>query len=820
MMLKPGTAILLLLPAPGTDGIAVDSLLALSNAYRAARVAGISVDVVWMSPSGDAGFAPQTSPWQAVLAAPELIAQGAVPDLLRPALVPFPNGATATDTVPPMLFLEAIPDRAEADMPTALGVYGDKRFIDEVQRSWSALTPFISPLTITDFVIPQGRLDRLLPGATGAQEIDQLFDQLARPLRHIRILLLNRDELARTPHLVLHALTTQRLLAVLSDAALPTWLRPFEECGALITAPSLEALEPKVRRTLFDAVATTRSQNAAERLLRAQARSIREVFAAPVAAPLSPAPHRAPETLAADSAGNERPTVTVGILTIGDASERLCRAALDAQLSRDFTLLEVRNVAPFHRAFQTLIDRCDTELFIQLDEDMILYPHAVGRMIEVMRAAPANVAMVLFHLDDQDRHRSIHGVKIFRTAPLKQLQARNLKSSEMDILEQLLQLGYRWVQHPETLGRHGTVYSPESIFHRYRTMYEKDILTWNSLTDDLRHKARAFAEHGTMTDLFAILGAAVGIFHAPNAKDEEKDYTKYHTDSLKSFKRILLDEPPPLPLYDNTRGAAPFRSTPLHPPEVSWRPSPQSAWFGPADVERSQQLTEPEAVLAHDISLVTALGEEGVLKLVEQNPSHPFPRLWLALLLWRRRLFSQALQVLEQLSLPSPHSWRVWWCRALVLRNGIRSLGAQHLPQLRRDVAQVLTEHPSFVAAQVLAGYASEDLGLGMLEEDLQSFQPAQTFDPPLRLPASLVRDPNALEQRLAKLPARALAVTLESDDPLALLVVGPTLRARGYGLWHPGPLGLIYLHPRAVVPPNFWQSMTVSPRRECGVVV
>src|SRR5262249_2609737 len=154
------------------------------------------------------------------------------------------------------------------------------------------------------------------------------------------------------------------------------------------------------------------------------------------------------------------------ILTVGDTSFSLCTAALDAQLYKKFSRLVISGVSPFNAAFQELVRRTETKYVIQVDEDMIMYPYAVGRMEEVMEAAPEDIGMVLFYLYDPDRDQRIHGIKIFRTEALRKTYSRDLKSSEMDLLEQMLQSGYRWVIHPETMGRHGVVYSPETIYSR------------------------------------------------------------------------------------------------------------------------------------------------------------------------------------------------------------------------------------------------------------------------------------------------------------------------------------------------------------------
>ncbi|HTN51473.1 MAG TPA: hypothetical protein VML50_03645, partial [Anaeromyxobacter sp.] len=186
------------------------------------------------------------------------------------------------------------------------------------------------------------------------------------------------------------------------------------------------------------------------------------------------------------------PRTTVFVLTIGDPVLARCEEALARQDVRGFLVDPIRNVRPFHRAAQEMIRRAGTEFFIQVDEDMILVPHAVRRMEQVLAAAPDDVGMICFPLFDEDRDRVIQGIKIYRTALFRGLEARDRRASEIDLLEQLCDRGGRWILFPEVMGLHGTLYTPESIYLRYKTMYEKDVKVWNLVTGDLRRKAEAF----------------------------------------------------------------------------------------------------------------------------------------------------------------------------------------------------------------------------------------------------------------------------------------------------------------------------------------
>ncbi len=268
---------------------------------------------------------------------------------------------------------------------------------------------------------------------------------------------------------------------------------------------------------------------------------------------------------------------TVFILTVGDITFEKCQEALARQTHSNFKLDIIRNVSPFSAAAQEMIRRCDTEYFIQVDEDMILYPHAVERMEAIMDSAPDDVGMICFFLYDEDRETNIQGIKIHRTRPMKGVSFKNLKASEMDLLEQMGRRGIQWVAHPDVMGRHGTLYSVETIYHRYKSMYEKDIRTWNLLTWDIRKKAGKYAQTGDPLQLFALLGAAHGIINAPLAPDAEKDFKQYNLKSLSLLKQLLTTDTPYTIPYEPSRAPKGSGSSPIPFERVRWKQPAQAA---------------------------------------------------------------------------------------------------------------------------------------------------------------------------------------------------------------------------------------------------
>ncbi|RMH36203.1 MAG: glycosyltransferase [Nitrospirae bacterium] len=248
-----------------------------------------------------------------------------------------------------------------------------------------------------------------------------------------------------------------------------------------------------------------------------------------------------PERQAAPMADVTRSSIrtTVFVLTVDDLTFPACMESLRRQRGITFILDVIRGYRPMSAALQEMLHRCRTPYAVQVDEDMILSPEAIQTMETVMSTMPQDVGMVCFHLFDEDLGRAIQGIKIYRIEPLKDLQFGDVMACEMDFLEQLTARGLRWALHDKILGKHGTAYTPESIYRRYKSMYEKDIREWNVVTTDLRRKAERYRATGDPLQLFALLGAMDGLVSAPFAEDREKDAARYLLKQLEVLQRVM-----------------------------------------------------------------------------------------------------------------------------------------------------------------------------------------------------------------------------------------------------------------------------------------
>ena len=70
----------------------------------------------------------------------------------------------------------------------------------------------------------------------------------------------------------------------------------------------------------------------------------------------------------------------------------------------------ITDISPMSKAFQTMVDKCDTKYFIQVDHDMILYPNAIKTLYNKMQNVYKEVAILGCMLYDLHLEKTISGV--------------------------------------------------------------------------------------------------------------------------------------------------------------------------------------------------------------------------------------------------------------------------------------------------------------------------------------------------------------------------------------------------------------------------
>ena len=236
--------------------------------------------------------------------------------------------------------------------------------------------------------------------------------------------------------------------------------------------------------------------------------------------------------------------LTVFVTTVGAAGFDDC---IDHLRSQDctFRLEVIDRVAPMSAAFQRMMDRCSTPFYLQVDEDMLLEPHAVRTLYQRMISAEPDVAILTANLWDQHLERCIIGVKIFRHAIVRHFPFANIASCEKDHNRRLRESGYRIVSAPvehatrdssDTLGLHGAHYSNQSLFERYSTLMRNrhrhpQPMAW--FDDHAIQFMERFYQQPSEENYFALMGVVAGCLTRCDGDGQEKDYRKY--DSTPGF---------------------------------------------------------------------------------------------------------------------------------------------------------------------------------------------------------------------------------------------------------------------------------------------
>ena len=243
--------------------------------------------------------------------------------------------------------------------------------------------------------------------------------------------------------------------------------------------------------------------------------------------------------------------VTVFVTTVGAPTFEACRRYLQDQ-DCTFRLEIIDHVAPMNVAFQRMLDECRTSYFVQVDEDMLLHPHAVRTLYETIDEAGPDVAMYVAELYDVHAERCIQGVRICRHAVVRSYPfagGNAFEAEQITLLENDGHVVLRTVcgsapDPDRTLGLHGTQWTPQAIYERYATLEQSR----RAHPSRLRWFApygleflRRFLDEPTEENFFAVMGIIAGVLASQNGEPNAKDYRTYEAlpglDTLRQFLR-------------------------------------------------------------------------------------------------------------------------------------------------------------------------------------------------------------------------------------------------------------------------------------------
>lgn len=242
--------------------------------------------------------------------------------------------------------------------------------------------------------------------------------------------------------------------------------------------------------------------------------------------------------------------LTVFVISSGNnPNYDACLQALNHQTCK-FKLDIIKDYKPMSRAFQEMLDRCQTELFIQIDEDMIMQENSIERMYNQTEGerTPPNISMNCYLLRDVHLDFNIYGVKIYKTALFKQFPF-NLShpSAEVEQLARMKEKGYDINFKTEVMGEHSPHWNKELIFERYYNLMEKFKLYHYKWMEELPKKLYdKIKANPSDLNIHALAGALSSIY-SNTVMEEEKDFSKKRLEYGKL--QGYLEQPHQVTLY-------------------------------------------------------------------------------------------------------------------------------------------------------------------------------------------------------------------------------------------------------------------------------
>lgn len=236
--------------------------------------------------------------------------------------------------------------------------------------------------------------------------------------------------------------------------------------------------------------------------------------------------------------------LTVFIIRFGEnPNYDSCREALEKQ-TVSFKIEEIRDVAPMSLAFQNMIDRCETEYYIQVDEDMILENESIDKIYKSLVESAENISTVVHMLRDVHLDFNIFGIKGYKHYIMKQYPYNlDIISCEMEQISRLQKDGYETMMVGEVVGLHSPEWTEELIFERYFDLMEK----WKNFKyhwmEELPAKLmQIFRENPSNLNLYALMGAMSSISSGKTIRNREKNFLIKDDNFERISGMISIDE--------------------------------------------------------------------------------------------------------------------------------------------------------------------------------------------------------------------------------------------------------------------------------------
>jgi hypothetical protein len=178
------------------------------------------------------------------------------------------------------------------------------------------------------------------------------------------------------------------------------------------------------------------------------------------------------------------------------------------------------------KAFQKMIDDCETEYYIQVDEDMILHEDTIEKIYDRLLKTEENISIVAYMLNDVHLDFDIYGIKGYKHTILKRYPYNlDIISCEVEQVKRMKNDGYETMMVGEVVGKHSPKWTTSLIYERYFDLMEK----WKNFKYDwlgeLPSKLfQIFQNDPSEINLYALMGAMTSMSSKEMIRKREKNF--------------------------------------------------------------------------------------------------------------------------------------------------------------------------------------------------------------------------------------------------------------------------------------------------------
>jgi glycosyltransferase involved in cell wall biosynthesis len=203
-----------------------------------------------------------------------------------------------------------------------------------------------------------------------------------------------------------------------------------------------------------------------------------------------------------------------------------CKKSLLEQ-SVNFKMREIKDVSPMSAAFQKMIDECDTDYYIQVDEDMILYKDSIEIIYDLIKNSDLNISTISHMLKDVHLDFNLHGIKGYKHKILKNYPYNlEIISCEVEQIKRLQNDGYQALMVEKVLGYHSPKWTPDLIYERYFDLMEKYKNFKYNWLDELPSKLfQILQKDPSDINFYALMGAMNSLLSKEPIRKREKNFT-------------------------------------------------------------------------------------------------------------------------------------------------------------------------------------------------------------------------------------------------------------------------------------------------------